>query len=378
MKKCLMVLIGFLVIIGCEKELSIAEFEDDFKNYTVELRIEAVLDPRDFMNSVVRVDRTMLVTDTSLFNGIDDNGDWVSYTDENGNGQWDEGEPLNDDIGIRGQGPPGTFEGRGNGKPDPGEPHVDDYIEILPQIHDSTMTSVVLVHKSTNILIAEFEWVTQAGEFEESYGRDKPGPGGESMSIITYTYGGYKPITQYSDVNIEYSEEYEFRITTSTGDEITGSTAPLAPTVFDEEGFNWNSDTLISSSENPGILKCTTDPECFVIHSKVERILGADSSQIEVSNLFATNEIDESGQLVYSLPLFFLGAGLYQITVSVLDEHYGNYFISSLPLHDEAMSNLRDQHGSVVLGIAGSATANSIYVRINDYESLSIDINNKR
>jgi len=345
---------------NCQQELNIAKFEDEFKDYEIELRIEAVLDPVNFMNSVVRVDRTILVTDTSLFNGIDDNGDWVSYTDENGNGQWDEGEPLNDDIGVGGQGSPGTFEGRGNGKPDPGEPHVDDYIEILPQVHDSTITSIVLVHKSTNTLIAEFEWATHAGEFEVGYGEERPSPGSEYITIRTYTYGGYKPMPQYSDVSIEYGEKYEFCITTSTGDEITGSTVPLAPTVFDEEGFYWNDDTMVCSSEYQRFL---TDPECSVVHARVERIFSADSSQVTFSGLITPDQMNESGQLVYFFPISLLDLGLYQITIFVLDENYGNYFTSSLPLRDEAMSNFRDQHGSVVLGIAGSSTPHSIYLR---------------
>ena len=360
MRKYLISLIITLGMMNCQQELSIAKFEDEFKDYEVELRIEAVLDPVNIMNSVVRVDRTILVTDTSLFNGIDDNGDWVNYTDENGNCQWDEGEPLNDDIGVGGHGPPGTFEGRGNGKPDPGEPHVDDYIEILPQVHDSTITSIVLVHKSTSTLIAKFEWVTQAGEFEESYGSDKPGPGGESMSIITYTYGGYKPMPKYAEVSIDYGEEYEFCITTSTGDEITGSTVPLAPIVFYEEGF---ADTMVCSSEHQRIIKFLTDPECSVVHARAEKIFSADSSQVTFSGLITPDQMNESGQLVYSFPLSLLDLGLYQIKIFVLDENYGNYFTSSLPLRDEAMSNFRDQHGSVVLGIAGSSTPHSIYLR---------------
>ncbi|MCJ7800850.1 MAG: hypothetical protein MUP82_00665, partial [Candidatus Marinimicrobia bacterium] len=159
MRKILIILL-LIGISGCTKELSIADFSDDFSSYASELRIEAILNPTDFMNSIVRVDKTMLVTDTSLFNGLDDNGDWVGYTDENGNGQWDENEPLNDDIG-------GQDGGKGSGMPDKGEPHVDDYAEILPLIHDSTMTSVVLIEKSYGNLIAEFGWQAKAGTIEE-------------------------------------------------------------------------------------------------------------------------------------------------------------------------------------------------------------------
>jgi hypothetical protein len=57
----------------------------------------------------------------------DEDGDWDSFTDLNGNGVWDEGEPLNDDLGADGVGPtdeqyPGPDLGEGDGKPTDGEP----------------------------------------------------------------------------------------------------------------------------------------------------------------------------------------------------------------------------------------------------------------
>lgn len=62
--------------------------------------------------------------------GIDNDGDWICYTDLNGNGIWDEGEPLNDDVGEDGLGPldinyPGPDEGEGDGSPSDGEPNFD-------------------------------------------------------------------------------------------------------------------------------------------------------------------------------------------------------------------------------------------------------------
>ncbi len=60
----------------------------------------------------------------------DENANWRGFTDLNGNGVWDEGEPLNDDVGSDGidqfdgqyTGPPpdGT---QGNARPDQGEPN---------------------------------------------------------------------------------------------------------------------------------------------------------------------------------------------------------------------------------------------------------------
>jgi len=60
----------------------------------------------------------------------DENGNWVSYFDLNGNSQYDEGEPLNDDLGADGIGPgdegyigPDPDGTEGSGLPDQGEPN---------------------------------------------------------------------------------------------------------------------------------------------------------------------------------------------------------------------------------------------------------------
>jgi len=60
----------------------------------------------------------------------DENANWRSFTDINGNGVWDNGEPLNDDVGTDGIGPfddgypgPDPDGTEGNGRPDQGEPN---------------------------------------------------------------------------------------------------------------------------------------------------------------------------------------------------------------------------------------------------------------
>ena len=64
--------------------------------------------------------------------GIDNDGDWKTFLDKNGNGKWDadENEPLNDDVGKDGVGPfdpqyLGPDEGEGDGVPTDGEPNFD-------------------------------------------------------------------------------------------------------------------------------------------------------------------------------------------------------------------------------------------------------------
>ncbi|MEK6650473.1 MAG: hypothetical protein AABY75_05815 [Bacteroidota bacterium] len=60
----------------------------------------------------------------------DENANWRMFTDLDNDGQWDEGEPLNDDVGAVGLSPfdekytgPDTDGTQGNGRPDQGEPN---------------------------------------------------------------------------------------------------------------------------------------------------------------------------------------------------------------------------------------------------------------
>ena len=61
----------------------------------------------------------------------DEDGDWEAFNDKNSNGQWDLGEPLNDDLGADGIGPfdeaySGRDAGEGDGQPTHGEPDFDE------------------------------------------------------------------------------------------------------------------------------------------------------------------------------------------------------------------------------------------------------------
>ncbi len=60
----------------------------------------------------------------------DEDDDWEGFSDTNENGIWDEGEPLNDDVGKDGLGPnhfnySQPDEGEGDGEPTAGEPNFD-------------------------------------------------------------------------------------------------------------------------------------------------------------------------------------------------------------------------------------------------------------
>ncbi len=73
------------------------------------------------------------MVDESMQDGIDNDGDWRPYSDWNLNGEWDRGEPVNDDLGTDGVGPddpqyvaPDADGTESNGIPDPGEPNFDE------------------------------------------------------------------------------------------------------------------------------------------------------------------------------------------------------------------------------------------------------------
>lgn len=353
---------SFFLVHSCTEELSIADFEDDFKNYEQELRIEGMLNVTEFSQSVIRVDKTILITDTSLYNGIDDNGDWETYTDLNGNGKWDEDEPLNDDIGIREHGPNGEYTGRGNGLPDVGEPHIDDYIEILPQLHDSSLVSVVL--REAGSLIAEFEWSWKAGYFDEAYGAQGPPSELSEAIYIRYYYGGYIPQSEYSGVKLNPGTEYTIELVTSDERTISASTIPTGPPLnLMWPGTTLNADTITVSVLNYASLTWNTPDETNFCGVALDEIFSADSSRGFYSSLAVAINIDDTGLPVYPANFVGIPLGLYKMVLESYSYEYGSYVYSGLPLRDRGLSNWRDQDGNVVLGAFGAKSPIEFYLR---------------
>jgi len=362
------ILLGSLLLLlnACTESLSIADFADDFDSYEVELRIEGMLDHKDFSQSVIRVDRTILVTDTSLFNGVDDNGDWVGFTDENGNGIWDEGEPLNDDIGGQFQGPDQPPLGQGNGKPDPGEPHVDDFIEVLPHVHDSTMTSVVLRDYESSELIAEFVWKARAAYFDVTYGPGGPPEVVAQNPYVRYSYGAYVPDLQYQNVELDSSKRYTVELTTSDGQIISASTDIISmPENFRWDSTSWNNDTLVTAADNREYMTWNNPGPAFFGALKLELYFRPDSIKGFYAYTRGAFQLDEET----NQPLFqenFIGypLGLYRLTISSLSNSYGSYVYSGLPIGDSELSNWRDQDGRTIKGALGSRSSFTFFMRI--------------
>ena len=101
------------------------------------------------------------MVDESMQDGIDNDGDWQTYSDWNLNGEWDPGEPMNDDLGSDGVGPDDpqyiTSDPNGseaNGFPDPGEPNFDE--KDLDEADQIGLTGFVVEPYSNSTLSEDY------------------------------------------------------------------------------------------------------------------------------------------------------------------------------------------------------------------------------
>jgi len=222
------------------------------------------------------------------------------------------------------------------------------------------MSSVVLVEKSTGNLVAEFRWKGDAGLIEEYiYDQDS-----DEESIEVFNYGGYVPMDKYFDIQINYNEEYEFQITKQNGDFISGTTQPFEPAELVLENTEWEADTLLLTDES-NLIEFLTDENVTFSNFTFREVFSKDSIIYSYSTYFPPGESDIEGKSLYQLSRGFFPIGISELTVSVLSREYSQYFISSLPLRDRELSNLRDQNDNAVLGIAGSATVTKLFVKNN-------------
>ena len=368
------IIITLLAVASCEKDMSLHEFESDFGYYSPELRVEAILDATHPEQSIVRLDRSITIDDTTVYNGRDDDGDWHTFSDLNNNGRWDSGEPLNDDVGRDGM-PANEHlsrdQGEGNGRPDPGEPHVDEYDEIIPHLHDSTAT-IILSNIQTDSpyygQTIEFIWNAQADSFQMVW--EQPETSAEETIIETVFYGGYCPP---GNTILHGDCEYEININSPAfGLIITGSTSTIPAvdflTNFPLFPATMVDDTMAFTYNAGGQVFWESDPRCAVYYIKLEQVERLDSlillydhPNYPLEDLKAYNQ----GRPVGVEPITAdIVPGLYLLTVSTLNENYGRYYYSSLPLKDPEKSNLRDQYGNPVMGVFGAQANKSIFIRI--------------
>ena len=325
-----LVMLLVMMFLSCERELDVADFRDDFGNYQPELKVEGLLDHDTPNDSIVRIIRTEAVTESDVFDGIDDDGD--------------------------------------------GE--IDEYDETLPLIQDTTATVTV-----TNLNSGEeyeFQYVTVAEElFYREFYEDAERVGERRV----FGDGGYKP--KSDRFQVELYAQYRLEIYSKAFDQtITGVTTVYPPVEFinidtlsiiDDDRI-----TLKSDEENAIYWRSDFDvTSYFVTVATVVELLGRSLENEQfvesVSSYSSSRDKDltEKHGVSIGIENFFVNreanAGkILSITVEALSPEYGRYIFSSLPLNDAQRSNLRDQDGKPVMGAFAATAAKSIQVAIEE------------
>jgi len=256
MKKIIILLTATFVFFSCEKELDISDFGNDFSIYESELRIEGIIYPA-INSAIVRIDQSFRLDEANLYDCIDDDLDWNYYFSAQVDSSFeslqecqgflgeggdctlhlyacvdyeseDENEFLwtftdresclaecpwyciTDDTGSDGMLTPTDGEGIGfiqqdedgsenNGVPDCGEANVDEYNEILPNIHVSDCEAKII----NNDIECPLYFNKEAGRFFDFNGKHS----GEDYEIVNY--GGFIPDSSciagfFQNYNTEY------------------------------------------------------------------------------------------------------------------------------------------------------------------------------
>ncbi len=324
-----LVMLLVMTSLSCERELDVADFRDDFGNYQPELKVEGRLQQDNPEDSIIRIIRTVAITESDVFNGIDDDGD--------------------------------------------GE--IDEYDETLPLIQDTT--AIVTVTNLNSGEEYEFQYVTVAEKFLIRNYEDAVG---ESERKV-FADGGYKP--KSDRFQVELYAQYRLEIYSKAFDQtITGVTTVYPPVEF------INIDTLSIIDDDRITLKSDGEKAIywrsdfdvtsyFVTVATVVELLGRSLENEQfvesVSSYSSSRDKDltEKHGVSIGIENFFVNreanAGkILSITVEALSPEYGRYIFSSLPLNDAQRSNLRDQDGKPVMGAFGATAAKSIQVVIEE------------
>ena len=315
------------ICLSCERELDVADFKDDFGNYQPELKIEGRLRQDYPEDSIIRIIRTEAITDSDVYDGIDNDGD--------------------------------------------GE--IDEYDETLPQVLDTT--AIVTVTNVNSGEQYEFEYVALTDRVVFRYNEDSIGAG------VTNEIpdGGYKP--KSNRFQVELYAQYRIEIYSGAFDKtITGMTTVYPPVEFIDidtlSTFDDNRITLKSNGEKTIFWKSDLNVTSYFVTVEVsERTRGdrPESGFVTSTSYSSSRDSDltEKHGVSIGKENFFVNresnAGkVLRITVEALSPEYGSYIFSSLPLNDGRRSNLRDQDGKPVMGVFGATAARSIHVAIEE------------
>jgi hypothetical protein len=314
-----------MMFLSCERELDVADFRDDFGNYQPELKVSGRLRHDSPEDSIIRIIRTEAITDSDVFDGIDDDGD--------------------------------------------GE--IDEYDETLPLVQDTT--AIVTVTNLNSGEKYEFQYVTLADSVVVRYHEDSTGE--NARNVIPD--GGYKP--KSNGFQVELYAQYQIEIYSRAFDKtITGVTTVYPPVEFiDIDTLSTLDDDLITlkiNDEKAIFWKSDLDVTSYLVTVEVPARIREDKPESRFLTSYSSSrdkDLTEKHGVSIGKEDFYVSrksnAGkVLRITVEALSPEYGRYIFSSLPLNDARRSNLRDQDGKPVMGAFGATAAKSIHVAIEE------------
>lgn len=290
---------------ACEKQISITEFSEFYGDYEPELRVEAFLDASHPMRSIVLVDRSIRVDDTEIFSDIDEEATWQ-----------------------------------------------DSIERISRKLADST-AAVSIKNLRTGGIIP-FEWTSNADSFQYTFWNDETSILPDSF--VTHMYGGFKPAIPFQ---VDSDSEYELSvISTAYEKEITARTCPVPPVRILDQNFTLQTgDTLYYTFGGENTLYWLSDTNAtsyyITLYGRIPegRILISSNPGF---SLEADGSIYPGFALGFIFFPPFLTEGRYDFTIRAMNSNLSRYYVSSLPVNNSKVSNLRDQYGDPVMGTFGS------------------------
>ena len=389
--KFILLSIAVLLLLSCSEELDISEFSGDFAGYEPELRIEAIILPTE-NTAIVRIDRSILIDEAELYNCIDDDGDWESSYFYCADDTIDSSEP---DGSVTQPDSDGT---EGNGQADCGEPHVDEYDEILPQIHVQDCV-VKIVRNETDT--CNFIFDSLAADFFYTEGKHTHAPTMEDIEIVQY--GAYVPGDDCDTFDWrDFEGEYTFSASCSTFSEFDTirSKEPIRlsrPVIFYMESDHENMKSCVSyecldttSTISDIVYFAEKAPEQYLYYASlfessyyqaVQYHLDKTSGEYKITHEHPDQATDIEniwGNICLMkekiITQIFDGnddgideADISKYEIFTFSQSFTNYyFFDMLDLSDPVRTNLRDQNGEGVMGTFGSMTSNEINLRIID------------
>ena len=405
MKKTIIISTLILLFTSCEKDLDISDFSDDFDFYEPELRIEAIIYPTE-NTALVRIDQSVRIDEANLYDCIDDDLDWnyyncsddlISYesfseciencnseecnlhlyacenyedesdslitfinkTECDANCQWN---CVTDDTGTDGFLTPTEGHGVGmiqpdddgsenNGEPDCNEPNIDEYNEILPNIHVEECDVLIINQMDECKLI----FSENAGEFFEFSGKMRNG----GFEIVNY--GGFVPDSECTEFFFQnYDTEYELSIDcpesstfSSYGRIEAKDTIKKPPVAFHLD----NIDEIINCSNSEQVHDC-------LLNNKLETF--SDNDALINNLIFLTNYFPDYIDTVANDTILF--HDLIKLTDYIpptLIDSIGNIIIDSIAIE----SNDTLSHIEIISYLHNSALIDSNLLFIENIES---------